>query len=44
MVITIKRFEDIFKTELAAMHTEFTSHMTTIQTMCSKVDVLIGEQ
>lgn len=44
MAVTIKRFEDILKTELAAMCTEFTSHMTTIQNMCSKVDFLIGEQ
>ncbi len=44
MAITIKRFEDILKTELAAMHTEFALHMTTIQNMCSKVDFLIGEQ
>ncbi len=44
MAITIKRFEDILKTELAAMRTEFASHMTTIQNMCSKVDFLIREQ
>ncbi len=44
MAITIKRFEDILKTQLAAMHTKFTSHMNTIQNMCSKVDFLIGEQ
>ncbi len=44
MVITIKRFEDILKTELAAMHTKFSSHMTTIQNMCSKVDFLIREK
>ncbi|KAL1274450.1 hypothetical protein QQF64_027264 [Cirrhinus molitorella] len=43
MAITIKRFEDILKTELAAMRSEFSSHMTTVQNMCSKVD-LIGEQ
>ncbi len=44
MAITIKRFEDILKAKLAAMRTKFTSHMTTIQNMCSKVDFLIGEQ
>ncbi len=44
MAITMKQFEDILKTELAAMCTEFASHMTTIQNMCSKVDFLIGEQ
>ncbi len=44
MAITIKRFEDILKAELAAMHTEFASHMTTIQNICSKVDFLIGER
>ncbi len=44
MAVTIKRFEDILKAELAAMHTEFASHMTTIQNICSKVDFLIGEQ
>ncbi|KAL1255531.1 hypothetical protein QQF64_013592 [Cirrhinus molitorella] len=44
MAITIKRFEDILKTELAAMRSEFSSHMTTVQNMCSKVDFLIGEQ
>ncbi len=45
MAITIKGFEDILKTELAAVSTaEFASHMTTIQNMCSKVDFLIGEQ
>ncbi len=43
MAITIKRFEDM-KTELSAKRTEFPSHMTTIQNMCSKVDFLIGEQ
>ncbi len=43
-MITIKRFEDILKAELAAMRTDFASHMTTIQNMCSKVDFLIGEQ
>ncbi len=32
------------KAELTAMRTEFASHMTTIQNMCSKVDLLIGEQ
>ncbi len=44
MAVTIKRFEDILKTELAAMRTEFSSHMTTIQNICSKVDFLIREQ
>ncbi len=44
MAITIKRFEDILKTELAAMRTEVSSHVTTIQNMCSKVNFLIGEQ
>ncbi|KAL1279720.1 hypothetical protein QQF64_014320 [Cirrhinus molitorella] len=44
MAITIKRSEDILKTELAAMCSEFSSHMTTVQNMCSKVDFLIGEQ
>ncbi len=37
MAITIKRFEDILKAELAAMRTELVSHMTIIQNMCSKV-------
>ncbi len=44
MAVTIKRFEDILKAELVAMRTEFASHMTTIQNICSKVDFLIGEQ
>ncbi len=44
MAVTIKRFEDILKAELAAMRTEFASHLTTIQNICSKVDFLVGEQ
>lgn len=44
MAITIKRFEDILKTELAAMRAEFTAHMTALQSLCSKVDFLTGEQ
>ncbi|XDV45317.1 hypothetical protein PO909_013435 [Leuciscus waleckii] len=44
METTIKRSEDILKTELTAMRTEFASHMTTVQNMCSKVDFLTGER
>ncbi len=44
MAITVKRFEDILKAELAAMRTDFASHTTTIQNMCSKVYFLIREQ
>lgn len=44
MAATLKKFKDILKAERAAMRSEFTSHMTTIPNMCSKVDFLTGEQ
>lgn len=44
MVITITWFEDILKTESVAIHTEFVSHVTTIQNMCYEIDFLTGEQ
>lgn len=38
MATTIKRFEDILKTELTAMHCKFAFHMITIQNMCQQRD------
>ncbi|KAL0150122.1 hypothetical protein M9458_054549 [Cirrhinus mrigala] len=43
MANTVAQFEDILRTELTAMRNEFASHMTVVQSLCSKLDLLTGE-
>ncbi len=40
---TVTHFEDILRTELMAMQNEFASHMSVVQSLCSKLDLLTGE-
>lgn len=43
MANTVAHFEDILRTELTAMRNEFASHMSVVQSLCSKLDLLTGE-
>ncbi|KAL1282855.1 hypothetical protein QQF64_001658 [Cirrhinus molitorella] len=43
MANTVAHFEDILKTELTVMRNEFASHMSVVQSLCSKLDLLTGE-
>ncbi len=40
---TVTHFEDMLRTELTAMRNEFASHMSVVQSLCSKLDLLTGE-
>ncbi len=43
MANTVTHFEDILRTELTAMRNEFASHMSVVQSLCSKLDLLTGK-
>ncbi|KAL1270489.1 hypothetical protein QQF64_029505 [Cirrhinus molitorella] len=43
MANTVAHFEDILKTELTVMRNEFASHMSVVQSLCSRLDLLTGE-
>ncbi len=43
MANTVTHFEDILRTELTAMRNEFASHISVVQSLCSKLDLLTGE-
>ncbi len=43
MANTVTHFEDILRTELTAMRNEFASHMSVVQSLCPKLDLLTGE-
>ncbi|ROJ25287.1 hypothetical protein DPX16_20100 [Anabarilius grahami] len=43
MANTVAHFEDILRTELTVMLNEFASHMSVVQSLCSKLDLLTGE-
>ncbi len=43
MANTVTHFEDMLRTELTAMQNEFASHMSVVQSLCSKLDLLTGE-
>ncbi|ROL42273.1 LINE-1 type transposase domain-containing protein 1 [Anabarilius grahami] len=43
MANTVAHFEDILRTELTAMQNEFACHMSVVQSLCSKLDLLTGE-
>ncbi len=43
MANTVTHFEDILRTELTAMRNEFTSHMSVVQSLCFKLDLLTGK-
>ncbi len=43
MANTVTHFEDMLRTELTAMRNEFASHMSVVQSLCSKLDLLTGE-
>ncbi|ROL42097.1 hypothetical protein DPX16_22313 [Anabarilius grahami] len=43
MANTVAHFEDILRTELTAMRNEFASHMSVVQSLCSKLNLLTGE-
>ncbi len=43
MANTVTHFEDILGTEFTAMRNEFASHMSVVQSLCSKLDLLTRE-
>lgn len=43
MANTVAHFEEILRSELTAMRNEFASHMSVVQSLCSKMDLLTGE-
>ncbi len=43
MANTVTHFEDILRTEFTAMRNEFASHMSVVQSLCSKLDLLTRE-
>ncbi len=43
MANAVTHFEDILRTELTAMRNEFTSHMSVVQSLCTKLGLLTGE-
>lgn len=43
MANTVAHFEEILRSELSAIRNEFASHMSVVQSLCSKMDLLTGE-